>query len=115
MINWNKVIRTLKTTAEKAIAVKDGEVHVIMSAINGVNAVMEAVHEHEKAVKAVTRHCDKIGLNTCLVIDSCPDDFDVDECVKAFMLNNAIITVIIDYCSADESAESSDSADVVEG
>lgn len=113
MTNWNKMIRALRTAADKYLIVKRNECAVMESPRHGINAVKQAAKEHETSLNDLTRHCKRYGVKVDDVMTVCADAYDFDSCVKNMLFNGAIIGPVIKACEGDETAENTSTPEEV--
>lgn len=102
MVNWNNVVKSLKNIAYAHSRVKAAEAELFSSPASGIDAVKHAAKEHEKALKAMTRVCDKCGVSTDYVFVVCDSAISNDEKVKALLFNVNVIGPIIEACNTNE-------------
>lgn len=108
MVKWNKVVNTLKNIADAHSHVKATEAALLSSPANGIDAVKQAAKEHEKALKNMTRICDKSGVSADFVFVVCDSALTNDEKVKALMFNGNVIGPIIEACNTNETDGTND-------
>lgn len=102
MVNWNKVIKTLKNIAEAHSHVKATQAALLSSPANGIGVVKQAAKDYDKAVKSIARMCDKCGVSSDAVFVSCGSCIANDEKVKALLFNRNIIESVVEACNADD-------------
>lgn len=102
MVNWNKVIKTLKNIAEAHSHVKATQAALLSSPANGIWAVKQSAKDHEKALKSIARVCDKCGICSDTVFVLCESCLSNDEKVKALLFNRNIIESVVEACFADD-------------
>lgn len=102
MVNWNKVIKTIKGIADAHSHVKATEAALISSPANGIEAVKQAAKDHDKARKAMSRMCDMSGVCEDYVFIVCDSAISTDEKVKALLFNDDIVGSIIEACNTND-------------
>lgn len=108
MVNWNNVVKALKSLAYAHSRVKVAEAELLSSPANGIASVKQASKEHEKALKTMARRCDRCGVDADYVFVVCDCAHSNDEKVKALLLNANIIGPIIESCNTNDTNDTND-------